>query len=76
MPNDNEGQVYWQSPVLEQDDFGQPITDSFYDAKTVYGPWATMSPLSFETHGDGRLGTGRGQRYQRQPDGRYLKVEG
>lgn len=73
MPNNQP--VYWESPV-GNDDFQQPIGDVFYDAKTVYGPWAKMTPDSFETHGDGRLGLGRGQRYERQTDGRYLKVEG
>lgn len=83
MLNTHQGGVYWQSPVLENDDFGEPIIDEFIDGRTAYGPWAIMSPLSHTIHGardryglPALLGTGTGQRYQRQPDGRFLKVEG
>lgn len=68
--------VYWRSPVGTHDDFGRPIHDEFVDGKTKLGPWAMMSPESFAVYGTGRLGTGRGQRYKKQPDGKWLKVEG
>ena len=70
---------YWSGRVRDTDDFGQPITTVFYDAKTIRGPWAIMSPASFEKHRvtrDGALGTGLGQQYTRQPDGRWLKTGG
>lgn len=66
----------WIGPVPEADDFGQKIVDVFVDGKTVYGPWATMTPASWLHRGIGRLGQGLGQRYQKQTDGRWLKVEG
>lgn len=76
-------EVYWQGPVgpkaadgSQLDDFDQPITDEFIDGKTVMGPWGNMSPKSWARHGVGRLGTGYGQRYKKQSDGRWLKVEG
>lgn len=69
-------QVYWSGYVPDKDDFGQPINDEFIDGRTVGGPWATMTPASWERFGVGRLGTGCGQRYERQADGRWLKVEG
>lgn len=67
--------VYWSGDPGEKDDFGFPIKGEFIDGKTQMGPWATMAPPTFRIHGIG-LGTGRGQRYMKQADGRWLKVEG
>lgn len=67
---------YWMSPVGDRDDFNVKIEDTIYDAKTVMGPWALMTPTSFRRYSTGRLGTGYGQKYERQSDGRWLKVEG
>jgi hypothetical protein len=75
MANDNA--VYWLSHVGETDDFGKPYKDVMYDGKTKqWGSWANMNGSSWKTHGVGKLGTGYGQKYKRQPDGRWLKVEG
>lgn len=68
-------QRFWMGDVNGKDDFEKPITDEFVDGKTAMGPWAIMSPASFSEFGLG-LGTGRGQKYRRQADGRWLKVEG
>lgn len=51
------------------------IKDEFVDGRTRMGPWANMCPSCARTIGVG-LGTGKGQRYQREPDGRFAKVEG
>jgi hypothetical protein len=67
---------YWIGDVGSKDDFGQPITNEFIDGKTKMGPWATMSPASWKRYGIGALGTGFGQRYKKQDDGRWLKVQG
>lgn len=67
--------LYWIGTVEAKDDFGETIEDTFIDGKTNRGPWAIMSPKSFKKHGVG-LGTGLGQKYKRQPDGRWLKIEG
>jgi hypothetical protein len=67
---------YWVGHVGDEDDFGSSIRDEFIDGKTIYGPWANMSIDSWRRHGLGQLGTGWGQRYKRQPDGKWLKVEG
>lgn len=68
---------YWLSPVGEFDDFGKPIENVIYDAATIYGPWALMNPNSWEKHRRTKtLGMGFGQKYERQVDGRWLKVEG
>ena len=74
--------VYWLSRVPDTDDFGNSIHFDFVDGKTKYGPWAIMAhsqvkgvQSSFDINGVG-LGTGLGQHYQKQLDGRWLKVEG
>lgn len=66
---------YWTGNVNSTDDCGYDITDEFIDGKTTLGPWAIMNPTSFKIHGIG-LGTGLGQRYRKQADGKWLKVEG
>ncbi len=69
---------YWLGTVELKDDFGAFIGDEFYDAVTRYhGQWAKMTRSSWERHRlHDDLGTGKGQRYARQPDGRWLKAEG
>jgi hypothetical protein len=65
---------YWHGKVEDIDDMGVPIEDTFIDGATIYGPWAIMAPGSHKIIGRG-LGNGRGQKYERQSDGRWLKVE-
>ena len=67
--------VYWVSPVGERDDFGSKIKDTIVDGRTHNGSWALMTPDNFATFGVG-LGLGRGQKYKKQKDGKWLKVEG
>jgi hypothetical protein len=67
---------YWIGPVNTVDDFGKKITDTFIDGRTVGGPWAIMTPASWMRHGAGRYGTGHGQKYQKQEDGKWLKTQG
>lgn len=66
---------YWCGVVPQTDDFEAPITDEFYDAKSRMGPWGFMNPASFSIYGMG-VGTGLGQRYKKQTDGRWKKTEG
>lgn len=68
-------QVFWQGTVPAYDDFTQKIENEFIDGKTQMGPWAFMTPTSFRSLGVG-LGLGKGQRYVKQSDGQWLKVEG
>ena len=67
---------YWLSPVGKTDDFGDKIDDEIIDGATKQGPWALMTSKSWGNHGKGKLGTGYGQRYKKQKDGKWLKVEG
>ena len=68
--------VYWLSPLGGFDDFDQPYGNEMIDGGTKFGPWANMTPESWKQFGIGRLGQGFGQRYKKQADGRWLKVEG
>lgn len=52
------------------------LTVTFFDAATHSGRWANMCPECFRVYGRGQLGQGLGQKYERQDDGRWLKVEG
>ena len=71
----SEAEKYWMGEVPKQDDFNNPIKDTFVDGKTKMGPWAIMGDYSFKKWGVG-LGMGKGQKYQKQPDGKWLKIEG
>lgn len=70
--------VYWLSPVGQTDDFDDTITDTIIDGKTSMGPWALMTPKSWARYSgtNGRLGLGLGQKYSKQSDGKWLKIEG
>jgi hypothetical protein len=46
------------------------------DGMTRMGPWANMSEQSFRRYGTGKLGPGFGQKYAKQENGKWLKVEG
>ncbi len=68
--------VYWTGPApTECDICNAPITDTFIDGKTIMGAWANMCENCHDTKGCG-LGTGRGQRFVKQTDSRWLKTEG
>ena len=47
----------------------------FIDGRTRMGPWANMCNTCHRQYGCG-LGTGCGQKYQLQDDGRWMKVAG
>lgn len=51
------------------------IGDAFVDGKTKLGPWANMCVPCHKKVGCG-LGTGRGQKYEKQTNGMWLKTEG
>lgn len=67
--------VYWVSPVPDLDDFGNAIHDTFIDGRTPRGIWGLMVPEAHKQFGCG-LGLGCGQKYVKQADGKWLKVEG
>ena len=67
---------YWEGTEPVKDSFGNAITDTFIDGRTPGGTWGMFNPTSWQVAGCGQLGTGFGQRYEKQADGRWLKVEG
>ncbi len=76
MPVYVHGKVYWVSKVPDVDSFGNPIHDEFIDGRLVSsGQWGLFTPATYAVVGSG-LGTGLGQRYKRQSDGKWLKIEG
>jgi hypothetical protein len=75
MKMSNDKKVYWMSPLGYRDDFGVIYGNVVIDGKTKQGTWSNMTALSWTDHGVGRLGTGYGQMYKKQPDG-WIKIEG
>lgn len=68
------GPVYWLSPLTRCDMCGSQFHGTMYDAR-VQGCWGNVCHSCFTLDG-GRLGTGLGQKYELQGDGRWLKVAG
>jgi hypothetical protein len=72
--------VYWiGNPVacdLCRKPFGEAVGVKIVDGRlAVTGSWGILDLGCHRTHGVG-VGTGKGQVYERQTDGRWLKVEG
>jgi hypothetical protein len=71
-----EKKVYWLGLVGEychmcDREFGKVM----YDCQTRAGPWSNMCHACWKWNGK-PLGLGRGQKYEKQKDGRWLKVAG
>lgn len=68
--------VYWSGKAPKYCDLTRAeIKDVFIDGRTATRLWAIMTPEAHAKFGLG-LGMGRGQKYEKQPDGRWLKVAG
>lgn len=74
-----ENQTYWLSPFDGKCQVtGEDCNGVMYDAKLPAqfgGVWANISHSTFVALGC-KTGIGLGQKYERQPDGRWLCVEG
>jgi hypothetical protein len=66
---------YWAGKITTCDVCEGTVSTMFVDGRMTAGPWANMCRVCFVNHGVG-LGTGRGQKYVKQADGKWLKVEG
>jgi len=67
---------YWTgNPGHECNVCHQNWGKTFVDGATSMGPWANMCTECHRRYGRG-LGEGKGQRYEKQPDGRWLKTGG
>jgi hypothetical protein len=67
--------IYWMGRVGLCDKCRKPLGNRIIDGATENGPWGLFDPACHKEIGIG-LGTGRGQAFEKQEDGRYLKVEG
>lgn len=64
------------TPPTECQLCNKPITDAVVDGQVKeVSSWAYMCSECHEKHGVG-LGMGKGQRYEKQPDGSFVKVGG
>lgn len=70
-----EKEVFWSGSAQRCDFCKNELTAEFLDGRTHIGSWAIMCPSCAVKHGVG-IGQGRGQVYQKQPDGRWKKVRG
>lgn len=52
------------------------IPHTLIDGKTMMGSWATMCPQCHAFYGYRKFGTGIGQKYQKDSNGKFVKVEG
>jgi hypothetical protein len=66
--------VYWVGKAPENCDLCQTKLESeFIDGRMINGPWAAMCTQCHKKNGTG-LGSGRGQKYKLQEDGKFLNV--
>ncbi len=76
LEDEPKGPKYWLGGAPDKCDIGmEPITDVFVDGATRFGPWGCLCPSCHAQYGYG-LGVGRGQLYQLQSDGKWLKTKG
>ena len=53
---------------------GEEISNTLIDGNTIHGSWAVMCPKCHKIHGVG-LGIGKGQKYVRDTECDFVKVE-
>ncbi len=68
-------QIYWSGALDACQVSGLPFEDVMYDANIPGMGWGNINQATFDALGC-RLGVGKGQRYRKQPDGRWLQVAG
>ena len=67
--------VWWAGDPVACDICTKPYKQVMYDARTSMGGWGNLCQICFNRYGVG-LGTGKGQRYSKQENGRWLKTGG
>lgn len=68
--------VYWMGEIPTACPIcGAKMHHKMVDARLRQGSWATIDLKCHAEHGVG-TGVGKGQVYEKQPDGRWLKIEG
>jgi hypothetical protein len=75
-PAPDKEPVYWIGEIPTRCDIcGAKMQHKMVDARTRNGQWGLIDLKCHAAHGVG-VGKGKGQVYERQPDGRWLKIEG
>lgn len=70
------GSPYMGTPPANCDLCGEDITDKFYDAHVPrYGQWGNVCPGCFASERCA-TGTGAGQEYTKNADGKFIKTAG
>jgi hypothetical protein len=76
-PSPDAKAIYWSGSTPKGcDACGEPFLSSFVDAATYSGHWACLCADCARVHTRGTLGPGMGQKYELQPNGRWLKTGG
>lgn len=71
-----KGPIYWIGPLSDSCQlYGIPFGSTMYDANLPGIGWGNFCERAF-IENRGRLGTGFGQKYEKQIDGRWMKVAG
>lgn len=69
-----KGRVYWSGPApVVCDHCDRPISGAFIDGRTKFGLWASLCNGCHQEVGIG-VGPAKGQRFERQANGAWLKV--
>jgi hypothetical protein len=78
VSDNQDGRRFWMGGSPTRCDACEAaLRGVFYDAATRFGAWGILCPTCHVFGpGLGRTGSGRGQKYERQDDGRWLKTEG
>lgn len=68
--------TYWAGKIEDCQWCGIPLIVTFVDGRIpAMGIWGCLCETCVRKLGV-QIGTGKGQRYTKQPDGRWLKTEG
>lgn len=71
--------VYWCGKITVCDICKEDFEGTMFDTPVNYlgrRAWGNVCDLCWHLYSSQKLGTGLGQKYVKQPDGRWLKVGG
>ena len=75
-PTPSAPKKYWLGSIPDKCDIcGSKLTHKMIDGRTSSGQWGLLDLKCHASHGVG-LGTGKGQLYEKQADGQWLKIQG
>lgn len=72
----SEKEIFWLSDIPSHCQVTRmEITDEFVDGRIPDNSWALMHPQAHIFYGKG-IGAGKGQRYKKREDGKWVKIDG